>query len=198
MVTSLRAVLQATDMDSLHSASSLSFILFAPFNAKHRMLCGFPLKIGEWGLWGHIKVWREKWHHLIAREKLLEDRCGISCHKLDDSNRFGATPVCELRLTRGTEIVHPVHLAKHCYQPTGVIPLNQCYRGGIHLPTLASSNRKKHQGTERQTSTQQSGEHGGSDPHAAGHLKRFCHTTPSLPCFADALRSILETYLWLT
>src|SRR5258708_1970394 len=80
-----------------------------------RVMCGFPLKIGERGLRGHIKVRRDKRHHLIAREKLLEDRCCISRLKLDNSNRFAATPARELRLASGTDIVYPAYLSKSCH-----------------------------------------------------------------------------------
>src|SRR5712692_8892271 len=56
--------------------------------------------------------------------------------------------------------------------------------GSSHIPALAPSNGEQGEGTERQTSTQQGGEDGCSDPHDAGHVKRLCHTTLPPPCFA--------------
>src|SRR6266700_6842477 len=144
-------------------------------NAKHRVMYGFSLKIGKQGWRGHIKVRWEKRHHRIALETLLENRCGISRLKLDNSNRFAATPARELCPACGTKIAHPAYFTEGCHQKAGTIPFHQCDRGGRDLPTLAPSHGEQGQGTERHTSTQQRSENGGPDPHAPGHVKRFCH-----------------------
>ena len=110
-------------------------------------MCCFPLKIGERGVLGHVKVRRDKRHHPKAREKLLENRRCISRRKLDDSDRFGATPAGELRLASGTEIWTQPTSPKAATSPPGATPFHQCDRGGRDPPALAPANGEQREGT---------------------------------------------------
>jgi hypothetical protein len=91
--TSKRWFIKAVSDPSYSTTINASPLFLRPVHkTKHRVPSSFPLKIGEWGSRGHVKVWRDKRHQVVFREKQLENRCSLSHLKLDGADRFGATP----------------------------------------------------------------------------------------------------------
>src|SRR5438045_4088131 len=91
-------------------------VSFLAHNAKHGMIQRFLLKVGERGVRGHVKVGLDKRDALRFSEELFENWCCLFCPKLDNSDGFGATPPCEVRLASGPQVAHPVHFSKGCNQ----------------------------------------------------------------------------------
>src|SRR5919197_1025365 len=108
-------------------------------NAKHRMMQRFPLKVGERGVRGHVKVGLDKRDAFVFSEVLFEDGCCFSRLKLDGSNGFGATPSREVRRTRGPQVAHPVHFSKGRDQKARAAVFHQGDRDGVDLSTRAPS-----------------------------------------------------------